>query len=145
MMHKSWIVPAALLAGLASTPSLAHGGVDGGATVAVGIPPVTVDVGDVHVVVGAPPPPPPPVVVYEPRPVVVVHEVPRSTVVVYPRPRPAPAPVVREVIVVEDADRCDHPGKHKGHHKGQHKHKHHGGHHGGHRDGHHDDERGYWR
>ncbi|MCC7112218.1 MAG: hypothetical protein IT382_23190 [Deltaproteobacteria bacterium] len=142
MMHPSWFAPAALLAGLASTPALAHGDAHGGATVAVGIPPVIVDVGDVHVVVGAPPPPP--VVVQQaPPPVVVVREVVRSTVVVYPRHRPAPAPMVREVIVVEDEHRCDHPGQHKGHHKGHHKDGPRGGHeHGG---DHRDDDRGHWR
>lgn len=106
-----------------------------GGTVAIGIPPVSVDVGDVHVVVGAPPPPV--VVVQEPPPqVVVVREAPRSTVVVYPRHRPEPVIVQREVVVVEGGDRCDHPGKHKGHHK------HEGKHHGKHGRG---DDHGYWR
>lgn len=155
MMHKSWFAPAALLAGLASTPALAHGSADGGAIVAVGIPAVIVDVGEVHVVVGAPPPPvvvqhapPPPVVVVREAPrVVEVREVPRSTVVVYPRHR-APPPAVREVIVVEDRCGCGHPGQHRGHHK------HHGkGKHGrDHRDDDgrrherdDDDRHGYWR
>lgn len=142
MTHARWIAPAALLAGLASAPSLAHGGaVVPGGMIAVGIPPVSVDVGDVHVVVGAPPPPPV-VIVQEPPPpqVVVVREVvreaPRSTVVVYPRHRPEPVFVQREIVVVEAGDRCDHPGKHKGHHK------HEGKHHGKHGRG---DDHGYWR
>ena len=140
MKRTHWIAPAALFAGLASAPSLAHGG----ATVAVGLPPVAVDVGAVHVVIGAPPPPPV-VVVVEPAPpprVVAaspayLREVPRSTVVVYPRHRYRQVVEQREVIVVEERG-CDHPGKHKGHHK----HHGHGKHHG---DDRHDGDHGVWR
>ncbi len=147
MKRTHWIAPAALLAGLASTPSLAHSGV----SVAVGLPPVAVDVGDVHVVIGAPPPPPvvvvaepapPPRVVYvvEPAPpprVVYLREAPRSTVVVYPRRRVEQAVSEREDLVVEEGG-CDHPGKHKGHSK------HHG--HGDHqRSDRYDGDHGVWR
>lgn len=135
MKRTHWIAPAALLAGLASTPSLAHSG----ATVAVGLPPVAVDVGDVHVVIGAPPPPPV-VVVAEPAPpprVVYLREAPRSTVVLYPRRRVEQAVSEREVVVVEEGG-CDHPGKHKGHSK------HHG--HGDHqRSDRYDGDHGVWR
>lgn len=134
MKRTLLFAPAALFAGLVSAPSLAHGG----ATVAVGLPPVAVDVAGVQVVIGMPPPPPVPVVVHEPTPpprVLYLREAPRSTVVVYPRHR---EPVVTREVIVVDGDGCDHPGRHYGHYK--HHDKHHGQHHR-----HDDDDGGVWR
>jgi hypothetical protein len=96
--------PAALVvAGFFANPSHAHERV----TATVGLPPLVVDVGDVHVAVGQPlpPPPPPVVVVEEPQPeVVVVRETtyypqPRQVVYVQPRER-------QRVVYVDDD--CDH-------------------------------------
>lgn len=160
-------LPALVLTALTSAPTLAHGD----ATVAVGLPPVAVDVGGVHVVIGPSMPPPPVVVVHEPPPppvvvvreppprVVYVREVPVSSVAVYPRHRVREVVAARETVIVVD-NGCDHPGRHEGHHQhhGQHHGKHHGKHHGQghgkHHGDHHDrgddhgqrrDDGGYWR
>lgn len=158
------VLPSLVLTALCSAPALAHGD----AMVAVGLPPVAVDVGGVHVVIGPSMPPPPVVVVQEPPPpVVVVHQpppqrviyvrqAPVSSVMVYPRQR-YPVAAAHDTVILVDDD-CDHRGEHRGHHKhhgkhhgkdhgehrgkdhGKHQDKHHGKHHGDHRN---DD--GYWR
>ena len=88
-MSKTILLVPAVLVGLFSTSSQAHGP---GQVVTVGVAPIVVDAGGVIVTFGAPPPPPP-VIVYE-RPVVYA-----PTQVVY-----APAPVVvhrqRQVVYV---------------------------------------------
>lgn len=138
MKPTTLLAPAMLVAGLSSAPAIAHGG----ATVAVGLPPVVVEVGGVQVVIGPvlePAPPPPVVVVHEPAPpprVVYVRDVPVSSVAVYPRHRYPEVPATREVIVVDNGG-CDHRGLHRGHHK--HQGKHHSKHHG------HQGDRGVWR
>jgi hypothetical protein len=115
MKPSTLFAPAALVvAGFFATPSQAHAPA---AQVAVGVPPIVVDTGVVHVSIGRPPPPPPVIVTTTPRETVVVRRE-----VIYTEP------VVRERVVYIDDD-CDdrgHPGR--GHAYGKYKNKHKGKH-----------------